>query len=295
MTRTIEAELILDARARHGEGPLWHPTEHTLDWVDIMEGLLHRYDPRTARDAIIEIGQPVGAFAPRRSGGYVLALEGGFGLVEPSGEVRVVAPLDLSGPPAQRMNDGKCDSAGRFWAGTMAYDLTPRVAALYRLDPDLHLTTALSGVTLSNGLDWTDDDRTMYYIDSLAHGVDAFDFDSEAGAIAHRRRLVDVQSDRSAPMGETVPDGMTLDAEGYLWVAVFGSYEVRRYSPSGQLDCIVRLPVCAPTSCAFGGERLSDLYITTNVVFDHEREPLAGGLFRCTPGVTGRPARAFAG
>jgi sugar lactone lactonase YvrE len=294
MTRTITAELVLDARARHGEGPVWHPTEHTLDWVDIMAGRLHRYDPRADRDEVIEIGQPIGAFAPRHSGGYVLALERGFGVLEPSGDVRVVAPIETSGPP-ERMNDGKCDSAGRFWAGTMAYDFTPGAAALYRLDRDFKVTTMVNRVTLSNGLDWTEDDRSMYYIDSLAHGIDAFDFDAREGTIGRRRRLVEIPSDSTAPTGETVPDGMTLDAEGFLWVAVFGSSEVRRYSPLGDVDCIVRLPVCAVTSCAFGGEELTELYITSNVVFDDGREPLAGAVFRCTPGVRGRPARVFAG
>lgn len=294
MTRTIEAELVLDARARHGEGPVWHPTEHTLDWVDIMAGHLHRYDPRTGRDVAIDVGQPLGAFAPRRSGGYVLAMEGGFGILERSGAVRIVAPIAKSEPP-QRMNDGKCDSAGRFWAGTMAYDFTPGVAALYRLDADFKMSTVLTDVTLSNGLDWTDDDRTMYYIDSLARCVDAFEFDSRTASISRRRRLVDIPSDPVSPTGETVPDGMTLDAEGFLWVAVFGSSEVRRYSPRGDLDCIVRLPVCAVTSCAFGGEDLTELYITSNVVFDDGREPLAGGLFKCRPGVRGRPAHLFAG
>lgn len=294
MTRSINAELVLDARAEHGEGPVWHPVEHTLDWVDIMAGRLHRFDPGSGRDAAIEIGQPVGAFAPRRSGGYVLAVEHGFALLEPSGEVRIVATVE-TGEPSQRMNDGKCDAAGRFWAGTMAYDFTPGVASLYRLDANFNATTMLTGVTLSNGLDWTDDNHTMYYIDSLAHGVDSFDFDPDTGSISHRGRVVEVPSNPSAPNGETVPDGMTLDAEGYLWVAVFGSYEVRRYSPRGELDCAVRLPVCAPTSCAFGGDDLADLYITTNVVFGDGREPLAGGLFMCRPGVRGRPARLFAG
>ena len=294
MTRTIRAELVLDARARHGEGPVWHPTERTLDWVDIMAGHLHRYDPRTDRDQVIDVGRPIGAFAPRLSGGYALALENGFGILEPSGEVRMVAPLATHGPP-QRMNDGKCDRAGRFWAGTMAYDFTPGAAALYRLDADFNVTTMLSDVTLSNGLDWTDDDRTMYYIDSLARGIDAFDFDARSGAISGRRRLIEVRSDKTAQTGETVPDGMTVDAEGYLWVAVHGASEVRRYSPLGEVECIVRLPVCGVTSCAFGGEGLNDLYITSMVVFDDGREPLAGALFRCAPGVRGRPARLFAG
>jgi len=294
MTRKLKAEPVLEAAARHGEGPVWHPTEQTLDWVDIMAGQLHRYDPQEDREVVIDVGQPLGAIAPRRAGGYVLAVEQGFGILEPSGTSRVVAHLDL-GEPAQRMNDGGCDSAGRFWAGTMAYDYSPRAGALYRLDLDFTVTQMLAGVTVSNGLDWADDDRTMYYIDSLAHGVDAFDFDISSGTIGNRRRVIDVASDTSSPIGLTVPDGMTLDAEGFLWVAVYGGSEVRRYSPEGEIDSIVSVPACAVTSCAFGGEDLSTLYITSSVVFDDGREPLAGSLFRCDPGIRGRPARLFAG
>jgi sugar lactone lactonase YvrE len=294
MPRTISAELVLDVPAEHGEGPVWHPVEHTLDWVDIMEGHLHRYDPRTDRDVVVEVGQPVGVVAPRRAGGYVLAVEEGFAILERSGKLRTVAHIEHDAP-ARRMNDGGCDSGGRFWAGTMAYDFETGAGALYRLDPDFTVTEMVAGVTISNGLDWTDDDRTMYFIDSMAHGVDAFDFDAHAGTISNRRRVVEMPSDSTSPNGSTVPDGMTLDAEGFLWVAVFGASEVRRYAPDGRIDCVITVPVCAVTSCAFGGEDLSDLYITTNIVFDDGREPHAGALFRCRPGVSGRPARLFAG
>jgi sugar lactone lactonase YvrE len=294
MPRTISAELVLDAATEHGEGPLWHPVEHTLDWVDIMKGHIHRYDPRTNREAVIEVGQPLGSIAPRRAGGYVLAVEEGFGIIERSGKRRIVARVEHRSP-ARRMNDGGCDSAGRFWAGTMAYDFETGAGALYRLDPDFTVTEMLAGVTISNGLDWTDDDRTMYFIDSPAHGVDAFDFDARSGTISNRRRVVEIPSDPTSPKGSTVPDGMTLDAEGFLWVAVFGASEVRRYSPDGRIDCVVTVPACAVTSCAFGGEDLTDLYITSFIIFDDGREPEAGALFRCRPGVSGRPARLFAG
>src|SRR3984893_18658400 len=267
MPRRIEAEVVVDAAARHGEGPVWHPVQHTLDWVDIMAGHIHRYDPRTGRDVVIDVGQPVGAIAPRRAGGYVLAVEQGFALLDPSGNSRVVAYVEHDEPP-RRMNDGGCDSAGRFWAGTMAYDFAPGAGALYRLDPDFTVTEMLAGVTISNGLDWTDDDRTMYYIDSPAHSVDAFDFDGRSGRISNRRRVVEVPSDPTSPNGSTVPDGMTLDAEGFLWVAVYGASEVRRYSPDGRIHCVVTVPACAVTSCSFGGEDLSDLYITSFIVFD---------------------------
>jgi sugar lactone lactonase YvrE len=294
MPRTITAEVALDARTKHGEGPVWHPVEHTLDWVDIMAGHIHRYDPRTGREIVIEVGQPLGSIAPRRAGGYVLAVEEGFGIIERSGKRRIVAHIE-HGNPARRMNDGGCDSAGRFWAGSMAYDFEGGAGALYRLDPDFTVTEMLAGVTISNGLDWTDDDRTMYYIDSRAFSVDAFDFDTPSGTIRNRRRVVEVPSDPTSPTGSTVPDGMTLDAEGFLWVAVYGASEVRRYSPDGRIDCVVTVPACAVTSCAFGGEELSDLYITSFITFSDGREPHAGALFRCRPGVTGRPARLFAG
>jgi sugar lactone lactonase YvrE len=294
MPRTITAELVLDAKTEHGEGPVWHPVERTLDWVDIMKGHIHRYDPRTDREVVIEVGQPLGSIAPRRAGGYVIAVEEGFGIIEPSGRHRIVAHIEHDNP-ARRMNDGGCDSAGRFWAGTMAYDFETGAGALYRLDPDFTVTEMLDGVTISNGLDWTDDDRTMYYIDSRAFSVDAFDFDSRSGDISNRRRVVEVPSDPTSPTGSTVPDGMTLDAEGFLWVAVYGASEVRRYSPAGQIDCVVTVPACAVTSCAFGGEDLADLYITSFITFDDGREPQAGALFRCRPGVGGRPAHLFAG
>jgi sugar lactone lactonase YvrE len=294
MPRRITAELVFDAGARHGEGPIWHPVEHTLDWVDIMAGHIHRYDPRTDRDVVIEVGQPVGAIAPRRAGGYVLAVEEGFGILERSGKRRIVARVEHA-EPARRMNDAGCDTAGRFWAGTMAYDFARGAGALYRLDPDFTVTEMLAEVTISNGLDWTDDDHTMYFIDSLAHGVDAFDFDPKPGTISNRRQVIEIASDTASPAGSTLPDGMTLDADGFLWVAIFGGSEVRRYSPDGLIDCVVTVPVCAVTSCAFGGEDLSDLYITSNVVFEDGREPEAGALFRCRPGVNGRPARLFAG
>jgi sugar lactone lactonase YvrE len=191
------------------------------------------------------------------------------------------------------MNDGKCDAAGRFWAGTMAFDYRRGAGALYRLDPDGRVHTMVRDVTISNGLDWTDDGRRMYYIDTPTKSIDVFDFDLASGAIASRRSLVQV------PDGQGFPDGMTLDAEGGIWVALFRGGVVRRYTPDGALDREIRLPVTQPTSCAFGGRDLRDLYITTaaNTLSPEERarQPHAGGVFRCRPGVQGRPANRFRG
>ena len=188
-----------------------------------------------------------------------------------------------------RMNDGKCDPRGRFWAGTMGFNEGRGVGALYRLDPDFTVHHMLGNVSISNGLDWTADGRQMYYLDSPTRGVDVFDFDMQTGALGARHRLI------SLPPGEPgAPDGMTLDEEGALWVAVHGSGTVRRYSSDGLLDLVVRLPVSMVTSCAFGGPDLADLYITTmqygmSADAKHD-QPLAGALFHCRPGVRGLPA-----
>jgi sugar lactone lactonase YvrE len=203
-----------------------------------------------------------------------------------------VTPVEAD-VPTNRMNDGKCDPGGRFWAGTMAFEVTPGAAALYRLDPDLQVTRVVSGVTLSNGLGWSLDGRQMFYIDSMSHGVDVFDFEPADGSLGERRRLITIAPD------EGLPDGMTVDAEGCLWVALHGSGSIRRYTPDGHVDRVVRVPPTMVTSCAFGGPDLTDLYITTmNLGLSEEArraQPLAGGLFRCQPGVRGLPAYRFAG
>jgi sugar lactone lactonase YvrE len=191
------------------------------------------------------------------------------------------------------MNDGKCDAAGRFWAGTMALDERGGAGALYRLDPDGHVETMIDGVTISNGLDWSDDGRLMYFIDTPTQSVDVFDFDLASGRIANRRSFA-----RIDPV-DGAPDGLTLDAEGFVWVALWGGSRVRRYAPDGALDSIVRVPATYVTSCAFGGADLGDLYITTARIklseADRASQPLAGGLFRARPGVRGRPPHRFSG
>jgi sugar lactone lactonase YvrE len=292
----LKVDLVLDAQARVAEGPVWDDATGTLVWVDIMSHAVHRYDPSTGQDHAIDVGQPVGAAVLRRAGsGLVLALRDGFGLLdEASGQVQLLAAVEAD-VPANRMNDGKCDPGGRFWAGTMPYSPTPNSAAgaLYRLDPDLRVTQMVSGVTLSNGLGWSPDSRHMYYIDSMTQGMDVFDFAPDDGRISNRRRLITI------PPDEGLPDGMTVDAEGGLWMALHGSGTIRRYTPDGRLDRVVRVPPKMVTCCAFGGPDLTDLYITTMTLGLSEAErraqPLAGALFRCRPGMRGLPAHRFAG
>ena len=287
------AELVLDAQAELGEGPVWDPAAACVYFVDILRGLVHRFDPATRRVRTYEAGCAVGAVAPTDRGDLVLAVRDGFARLNPSdGHVEMIAEVEADRPD-QRMNDGKCDAAGRFWAGTMALDERSGAGALYRLDPDGRVETMIERVSISNGLDWSDDGRLMYFIDTPTQSVDVFDFDLARGAIANRRSLARI--DRV----DGSPDGLTLDAEGFVWVALWGGSSVRRYAPDGTLDSIVRAPATHVTSCTFGGADLGDLYITTARITLSEAErasqPLAGGLFRARPGVHGRPPHRFRG
>jgi sugar lactone lactonase YvrE len=221
----------------------------------------------------------------------VLAVAGGFARLDwDSGRVDMLATVEAD-RPQNRMNDGACDPAGRFWAGTMALDERPQAGALYRLDPDGTVHTMLAGVTISNGIDWSLDGRRMYYVDSPTRRIDVFDFDPGTGAIADRRPFVEI------PAEAGIPDGITVDAAGFVWLALWGGAALHRYAPDGTRERTVPLPVSHPTSCAFGGPDLDELYVTSarRPLTPDERahEPMAGGLLRVRPGVTGRPAHVF--
>jgi sugar lactone lactonase YvrE len=288
-----EVELVLAARAELAEGPVWDARRQQLVWVDIMRGRVHLFDPAAGDCRSLSLGQPVGCAVPRQAGGLVVALRDGFGRLDvETGRIEMIASVEEDRPDL-RMNDGACDRAGRFWAGTMALDARPGEGALYRLDPEGAVTQMLDDVTISNGIDWSLDFRTMYYVDSGTERIDVFDFDLDGGAIGGRRTLVEI------PKEAGLPDGLTLDAEGGVWVALWGGGAVHRYSPEGRLDRVIRLPVSHPTSCAFGGPELSDLYVTSAWIelspAERARQPLAGSLFRVRPGVAGRAACAFGG
>ncbi|MDP9246215.1 MAG: SMP-30/gluconolactonase/LRE family protein [Chloroflexota bacterium] len=288
--RIIAAEVVNDARAVVGEGALWDFRSQRLMWVDIPAGEVHELDPADGSDRVQPIGQPVGAVGLRSGGGYVLAVRDGFAALE-GGRMSMLADVELDRPD-MRMNDGKVDPAGRFWAGTMALDSRPRAGGLYRIDAGHRVERVLGDLTISNGMDWSDSGQ-MYFIDSAAGGVDVFDFAMADGSIAGRRRVVEI------PESLGVPDGMTLDAEGLLWVAIWDGSAVRRYRPDGSLDAEVRLPVSQPTSCAFGDDDLDTLYITTarDELSPEEAaaEPHAGAIFACRPGVQGRRADEYRG
>lgn len=291
MSPELVPELVVDAQADLGEGPVWH--EGALYWVNIVAGEVHRHDPRTGENATRNVGQPVGALVPRRSGGLVLAVRDGFAaLASMDGALDLLVEVEAD-DTGNRMNDGKCDRAGRFWASTMAFAATAGAGSLYRLDADLSVRRVLDGLTIGNGLAWSGDDRRFYFIDSMSGGVDVMDFDPDTGTVANRQQLVKI------PDSDGIPDGMTIDDEGCLWVALWGGGAVRRYTPDGQLDRVVELPAPNVTACTFGGDDLGDLYITTarQTMTDDDlaAQPRAGGVFRVRPGVTGAPAFHFAG
>lgn len=293
MDASGRAELVLDARADCGEGPTWDAERGQLIWVDIHKGLVHRFEPSADRDVFVDAGQSVGAAVPTGSGGLMLAGRDGFALLdEASGQVTMIAEVEAD-DPQMRMNDGKCDRRGRFWAGTMELDGRRPVGSLYRLDPDRTVVRVLTGTTISNGLAWSPDDRTMYYIDSPTHGIDAFSFEPETGAPSKRGRLAQF------PPEWGLPDGMAVDERGFLWVAFWGGGAVRSFTPDGRPSAVIELPVSLVTSCAFGGDDLRELFITSARVGLSDREleaqPQAGGLFRVRPGVAGMAQSRFGG
>jgi sugar lactone lactonase YvrE len=220
----------------------------------------------------------------------VAALTHEFALIDHEGRQTKLADVEQD-RPGNRMNDGKCDSRGRFWAGSWTIDLTPD-GALYRLDTDGTVSRLLEPVTCSNGIGWSPDDSLMYYIDSTTYRVDVFDYDSDSGAIAGRRPLVEI------PELHGMPDGLTVDADGCIWVCLWGGSAIRRYDPAGRLDMVISLPTANVTSCTFGGRDLGDLYITSAREDLDERalaaQPEAGSLFVCRPGPTGLQPNAFA-
>ena len=290
---TITPELVVEKRTLVGEGSLWDPQEKVLYWIDILSHELYIWDPATRTNRTIPTAQAIGTVVKRARGGLVVALHNGFAYLDLDTEKITPITDPERTVPANRFNDGKCDPAGRFWAGTMAFDCDVDAGALYCLDTDGTVTERLRPVTISNGIVWTADTQTMYYICTRANTVRAFDYDVDSGAIDNERVVITNQ-------GEGGFDGMSIDAEDKLWVAVYGGWAVRRYDPTtGGLMRELRLPFECVTSCAFGGEGLDELYVTSAVQgFDAaklDEQPLAGCLVKVDPGVQGVAAFSYAG
>jgi len=289
-------ELALDSRCQLGEGPIWDDRVGRLLFVDIEGHEVHAFDPETGHDETIGAGGYVSAIALDAAGGWLAALQhdiARFTLAGGIGE-RIAR---IEGDRADtRLNDGYVDSRGRFWIGSLSLEKEIGQCALYRLERDPEyaaraaprITPMLDRVTNSNGIDWSPDDRLMYYVDTGTRRIDVFDFDAVSGDIANRRALVTIDE------ADGKPDGLIVDADGCLWVALWQGSAVRRYTPDGRLDRQIDLPVSCPTKCAFGGPDLDMLYITSAhkalSMEQREREPHAGSLFAARPGVRGKPA-----
>lgn len=285
-----EVTCVHHDRAQLGEGVFWSPREQRVFWIDIEGHRVCRFDPATGLNDSEFVGQQVGTVVENAAGGLVVGLKDGvYSFDFESGDlVQWCDPM--GGDSENRLNDGKAGPDGRFYVGGMGPD---GEQCLYRIDNNTTSHTAIeSGITCSNGLAWSADHKTFYYIDSPQRVVWAYDFDIETGSIANRRVVVDVRGE------DCVPDGMTIDAEGMLWVAFWEGWGVRRYDPTtGKLLRTIKLPVARVTCCAFGGPELDTLYITTASIgfgdADWEREPQAGGLFAVKPGVKGFPSYPF--
>ena len=280
----MRAEQVTDAVAYHGEGPVWSPMWGGLRWVDMLAGDVLSL----AADGSVErrhVGAICAAVRPRRQGGAVFGVERGFALDEPDGTFTFLD--ELWRDENVRMNEGGCDPDGRFYCGSMAYDKRPGGGALYRLDPDRSVRVVVDGVTISNGIDWSPNGALAYYNDTDTFRVDVFDYDRDAGLTGRRP---------FAETGDARPDGLAVDAENGVWVALSNGGAVRRYTSDGVLDEVVELPVTKVTACTFGGPELSDLFITTSREgLEPDDEPLAGSLFHAPVGVKGLPVREYAG
>jgi sugar lactone lactonase YvrE len=294
---TLTAVVEHEYQSLLGEGPVWDSREQKLYWVDIEGFAVHQYDPYKRDHKKYETGEYVGSIAVRRAGGLVLSLKSGFAALDlATATITRLADAE-SHLPGNRFNDGKCDPAGRFWAGSLALDEDHGEGKgnLYCLHSDLRVERKVPGVWISNGLAWTQDEKTMYYIDTPTHKVVAYDYEKSTSFIANPRTVIEID-------GETMghPDGTAIDEEGMLWIAHWDGGRVRRWDPrTGLVLAEIELPVSRPTSCGFGGEDFSVLYITSaRTRLSQEklrREPLAGSLFKCIPGVRGLPMNEFAG
>ena len=277
----MEPELIADYQCETGEGPLWHPVERQLYWADIPRGRLFRYDPATGVHEQFYQGEVVGGFTIQADGALLLFMARGAVAVLRDGVLNYVID-ELPQERAGRFNDVAADPAGRVFCGTMPVD--GRLGTLYLLDLDGSITPVVDGVDISNGIGFTPDERKMYYTESTARRIYLYDYDRGSGAISNRSVFLETPNDG------TVPDGMTVDAEGYVWSARWDGSSLYRYTPDGTEERRVRFPAKKVSSVVFGGEDLTDIYVTTAGGQNKAEEGAgAGALFRLNLGIPGKP------
>lgn len=283
----MKAELFLDAKATLGEGPAWDAKTQTLYWVDILEKRIH-----AGMELLAQLDDFIGCLAPCKNGNLILGKRASFVDFEPAASRQTVLAA-LAESPGNRINDGKCDPAGRFLVGTMDINEKDPTGTVYSFDGK-EIKQLFSGITISNGLAWSPDQKTFYYIDTPTHEVKTFDYDVNTGEVANPRVTV------SVPESMGWPDGMTSDMQGNLWIAMWGGAQVTRWNPrTGQLLEQVSIPVLQPSSCAFGGKNMNELYVTSARLGMSEagirKYPLSGGLFKVGTKVEGMPTFEFIG
>lgn len=289
----FELAVVVDHKCLLGEGPIWDATQKLICWVDILNGVIHEYSPGQQAHKKTPVHQMIGAIAVCTDGNFIAALQDGFAFIDrQSGAIKMIADPE-NHLPGNRFNDGKCDPAGRFWAGTMSLSEDPNAGGVYSVERDQLVLQKIGNVSISNGMAWSTDHSILYYIDTPTFEIVAYDFDKSTGDISNKRVSIKVEKK------EGNPDGMTIDTEGMLWIAHWDGWQVTRWNPvTGEKLLSIPLPTARITSCIFGGENLEDLYITSARVGlteeALEKQPLAGALFvipKC--GFKGLPAFEF--
>ena len=287
-------ELVIDSKSGLGEGALWNYKTGELMWIDITGNVLNFYNPKTGFNKEMFTGQMIGTVVPEESGKVLVALQNGIYQLDPQTGTKKFIVNPEEEISTNRFNDGKCDPAGRFWVGTMDLELNPGLGALYRLDPDSTIHEMIRDISISNGIVWSKDFKKMYYIDSPTQKVMVYDYDNETGDISNPKVAVEI------PTEIGLPDGMTIDVDGNLWIALYGGAAVGCWNAdTGELIRKIEVPSKNVTSCAFGDDDLGTLYITTarQETSDEElkKYPAAGGIFKTRPGVKGVKAFFFNG
>ncbi|MDO9215889.1 MAG: SMP-30/gluconolactonase/LRE family protein [Lacisediminimonas sp.] len=291
-SRVEELTCVLQVPALIGECPRWHPEQRRLYWVDIMEPSLNCFDPATGSNTKWKMPERIGCFGFRRDGGLIAGMQSGIFMIDLEPELVLTKVFDFEpNNPETRFNDGRIDPGGRFWAGTVIESMDKRVGALFRFDPNGNCTRMVDGLICSNGLAFSPDGKTMYHSDSRQDYVWAWDFDQHTGDITNQRVFlqIDIQEGR--------PDGAAVDSEGYYWICHVGGWHIARYTPEGKIDRVIGLPAQRPTMCAFGGDDLKTLYVTTArnplSATTLAKQPLAGSLFAMRVDVPGLPEPFF--
>lgn len=290
----FEAEKIVDFHSALGESPVWDHKTNRLYWVDYTDRKINCYDYERRSSRCFELDVTPGCVAPTENGKLFLGYGNDIGLYDmESGKLTTLFSPE-KGKDYNHFNDGKCDAAGRMWIGSITEEQTWPGAALYKVEGKKSCQMVLDNVTTSNGLAWTEDNRTFYYIDTMTYSVAAYDFDLEKGSLANRRVVIDFRSEKGRP------DGMTIDNEGCLWIAHWNGGQVSRWNPMTG-ECLSRIPIPAfnVTSCFFGGPDFDELFITSARVETSEQKleeyPLSGGTFVLVPGVSGFPVNYVKG